>query len=56
MSCHLQATVHRAWIADEGLFQRKAAEPDNQTYTTITRELATLGVPWLNVLKMVREQ
>ena len=48
-----QATVHRVWIADEGYYDRQAAESLAENITTIRREMATLGRPWLNILKMV---
>ena len=59
-----QATVHREWIVDEATVQQRQAEPDPppdpdpdappHVYTTVAREMAKLGAPWLNVLKVRR--
>ena len=45
--------MHRIWIADEGYYQRQDAAGQAENITTIRREMEALGVPWLNILKMV---
>ncbi len=54
--------MHREWIVDEATVQQRQAEPDPppdpdpdappHVYTTVAREMAKLGAPWLNVLKV----
>ena len=49
----MQATVHRTWIDSEAVYQSKAAQGVAPNYTTVAREMQTIGAPWINLLKMV---